>query len=526
MKTITDPRRIVIFDTTLRDGEQAPGASLSMREKLDIAKALAALNVDIIEAGFPIASPDDFEAVKTIAQTVKGPIVAGLARCLEKDIQRCAEAVCAGPRPLIHVFLATSPIHRKHKLRMSRTEVIKQAAASVHYARKFCPNVEFSAEDASRTEPDFLAEVVEAVIDAGASTVNIPDTVGYAVPDEFGRLLSGLFENVPNIKLARIHVHCHNDLGLAVANSLAAVQAGVRGIECTINGLGERAGNCALEEVVMALRTRADVFGLTTGIRTQELFRVSRLVSRLTGLSVQRNKAIVGANAFSHEAGIHQDGILKHRSTYEIMRAEDVGIEEHDLVLGKHSGRHGFQNKLQKMGLALTPAELDRAYTRFIALADRKKNLYDDDLLAIARDEISESPAASLYALDYLHVSAGTGTIPTATVRIRCGKEILEDAGTGDGPVDAALRTIDRITGITGQLLDFALQSVTVGQDALGEVTVRVQFDKTILSAKAASTDIVDASARAYLSCVNRIAMRNATAKANSSKPLLKEPRA
>ncbi|MFZ4397528.1 MAG: 2-isopropylmalate synthase, partial [Kiritimatiellia bacterium] len=363
-------------------------------------------------------------------------------------------------------------------------------------------------------------------IDAGASTVNIPDTVGYAVPDEFGRLLSGLFENVPNIKLARIHVHCHNDLGLAVANSLAAVQAGVRGIECTINGLGERAGNCALEEVVMALRTRADVFGLTTGIRTQELFRVSRLVSRLTGLSVQRNKAIVGANAFSHEAGIHQDGILKHRSTYEIMRAEDVGIEEHDLVLGKHSGRHGFQNKLQKMGLALTPAELDRAYTRFIALADRKKNLYDDDLLAIARDEISESPAASLYALDYLHVSAGTGTIPTATVRIRCGKEILEDAGTGDGPVDAALRTIDRITGITGQLLDFALQSVTVGQDALGEVTVRVQFDKTILSAKAASTDIVDASARAYLSCVNRIAMRNATAKANSSKPLLKEPRA
>ncbi len=526
MKTVQDSRRIVIFDTTLRDGEQAPGASLTMREKLDIAKALAALNVDIIEAGFPIASPDDFEAVKSIAQTVKGPVVAGLARCVEKDIQRCAEAVCAGPKPCIHVFLATSPIHRKYKLHMSRQGVIAQAVASVRYARKFCPDVEFSAEDASRTEPAFLAEVVEAVIDAGACTVNIPDTVGYAVPNEFGRLIGGLFESVPNIGLARIHVHCHNDLGLAVANSLAAVQAGARGVECTINGLGERAGNCALEEVVMALRTRADVFGLKTGIRTHELYRVSRLVSRLTGLSVQRNKAIVGGNAFAHEAGIHQDGILKHRSTYEIMRAEDVGIEEHDLVLGKHSGRHGFQNKLQKMGLALTPVELERAYTRFIALADRKKNLYDDDLLAIARDEISESPAVGLYALEYLHVSAGSGTIPTATVRIRRGKEILEDAGTGDGPVDAALRTIDRITGITGHLLDFSLQSVTIGQDALGEVTVRVQFDQTILSAKAASPDIVDASARAYLSCVNRIALRNAAGKAAAVKPAHRKPRA
>ena len=498
-----EKNRVIIFDTTLRDGEQAPGASLNHREKLEIAHALAALNVDVIEAGFPIASPGDFEAVRAVAQQVRGPIVAGLARCVPKDIERCAEAVCAGPRPRIHVFLATSAIHRKFKLHKARHEILKQAAASVRYARRFCDDVEFSPEDASRTEPDFLAQVVEAVIDAGAGTVNIPDTVGYAVPHQFGDLIAFLFERVPNIGQALISVHCHNDLGLAVANSLAAVQHGARGIECTINGLGERAGNCALEEVVMALRTRADAFGCTTAIRTREIHRVSRLVSRLTGLAVQRNKAIVGANAFAHEAGVHQDGVLKERSTYEIMRPEDIGLEGgSELVLGKHSGRHAFRHKLEKMGLALSDAEVERAYQRFIELADKKKHVYDDDLLAIARGEMAEVPG--LYSLEYLHVSAGTGTVPTATVRLRKGREVLQDAGCGDGPVDAALKTIDRITGVAGRLMEFSLQAITVGKDAMGEVSVRVDMGGETINAKAASTDIVDASARAYLSCVNR----------------------
>jgi 2-isopropylmalate synthase len=503
MNAKRDPNRVIIFDTTLRDGEQAPGASLNHREKLEIAHALATLGVDVLEAGFPIASPGDFEAVKAVAEQVQGPVVAGLARCVEKDIDRCAEAVCAGPRPRIHVFLATSAIHRQFKLRKARREILRQAAAHVKYARRFCADVEFSPEDASRTEPDFLAEVVEAVIDAGAGTVNIPDTVGYAVPSEFGRLLAGLYETVPNIGDALISVHCHNDLGLAVANSLAAVQNGARGIECTINGLGERAGNCALEEVVMAMRTRCDAFPLTTGIHTREIYRTSRLVSRLTGIAVQRNKAIVGANAFAHEAGVHQDGILKERRTYEIMRPEDIGIEGSELVLGKHSGRHAFRDRLVRMGFMLNDEEVEQAYGRFIALADKKKHIYDDDLLAIAREGLDESP--SVFTLDYLHVSAGTGTVPTATVRLGKGDQVLQDAGCGDGPVDAALKTIDRITGIPGKLQEFSLQAVTVGKDAMGEVTVRVVFGNDTVHAKAASTDIVDASARAYLSCVNRL---------------------
>ncbi len=499
----TDDKRVIIFDTTLRDGEQAPGASLTHREKLEIANALAALNVDVIEAGFPIASPGDFEAVKAVAQQVKGPIVAGLARCVDKDIARCAEAVCAGPRPRIHVFLATSAIHRKFKLHKARGEIVKAAVAGVKYAKSFCPDVEFSPEDASRTEPDFLATVVEAVIDAGATTVNIPDTVGYAVPSEFGDLIKYLFDTVPNIGRATISVHCHNDLGLAVSNSLTAVQNGARAIECTINGLGERAGNCALEEVVMAMRTRHDAFRATTGINTREIYRVSRMVSRLTGLAVQRNKAIVGANAFAHEAGVHQDGILKERTTYEIMRPEDIGIEGSELVLGKHSGRHAFRDKLAHMGMTLNDAEVERAYNRFIELADKKKHIYDDDILAIVRDEFDEMPNA--YVLDYLHVSSGTGTVPTATVRLRRGKQVHQDAGCGDGPVDAALKTIDRITRIHGKLLEFSLQAVSVGKDAMGEVTVRVDFGTETITGKAASTDIVEAGTKAYLACVNRL---------------------
>ena len=514
-----DAKRVTIFDTTLRDGEQAPGASLHQREKLEIAHALEQLNVDVIEAGFPIASPGDFAAVQAIARQVKRPSVAGLARCVEKDIDACAAAVAPAAKPRIHIFLATSPIHRQYKLRKSKDEILKQAVSGIRYARRACRDVEFSAEDASRTEPDFLAAVVEAVIEAGAGTVNIPDTVGYAVPTEFARLIAYLFAHVPNIGRAVMSVHCHNDLGLAVANSLAAVQEGVRAVECTINGLGERAGNGALEEIVMALRTRADCFGLTTGIRTREICRVSRLVSRLTGISVQRNKAIVGANAFAHESGVHQDGILKERTTYEIMRAEDIGIDGSDLVLGKHSGRHAFRHHLTKMGITLTDEEIERAYNRFIALADKKKSVYDDDLIAIAREEMAE--VSGTYTLDYLHVSAGTAIVPTATVRLREGDQTLQDAGCGDGPVDAALKTIDRIAKGKGRLLEYSLQAVTVGGDAMGEVSLRAAFGTETVSAKAASTDIVEASAKAYLSCVNRH-LRNRAAKKEGAETVKK----
>lgn len=495
--------KVLIFDTTLRDGEQCPGASLNHREKLEIAQQLARLNVDVIEAGFPIASPDDFRAVKAVAETVKGPRIAGLARCLNKDIERCAEAVApAGKRGRIHVFLATSPIHRRFKLKKDKKEILQQAVSAIHYARRLCADVEFTPEDATRTEPDFLAEVTRAAIDAGAATVNIPDTVGYAVPHEFGALIASLFDNVPNISRVVINVHCHNDLGLAVANSLAALKNGARGVECTVNGIGERAGNCALEELVMALRTREDSFHLRTGIRTRELHRSSRLVSRLTGMIVQRNKAIVGANAFAHEAGIHQDGVLKERTTYEIMRPQDVGIDGSELILGKHSGRHGFRERLIRMGFKLSVTELERAYERFIELADKKKAIYDDDLVAIARDEMEE--AAGLYLLDYLHVTTGTKTVPTATVRLKKGNEIIQDAACGDGPVDAALKTIDRITGVKGKLIDYSIQAITIGKDAQGEVSLRVAFGSDIVSGKAASTDIVQASSAAYLGCVNR----------------------
>lgn len=515
MKKKTD--RVIIFDTTLRDGEQSPGASLNHREKLEIAHQLALLNVDIIEAGFPIASPGDFKAVKAIASTIKGPTIAGLARCVNKDIERCADAVAPARKPRIHVFLATSEIHRKYKLKKAQNQILKQAVASVKYARKFCDDVEFSPEDASRTEPEFLAQVVEAVIDAGATAVNIPDTVGYAIPSEFGNLICELFEKVPNINDAIMSVHCHNDLGLAVANSLAAIENGARCIECTINGLGERAGNAALEEVIMGLRTRCDHFpGITTGIKTERIHKISRLVSRLTGISVQRNKAIVGANAFAHEAGVHQDGMLKERTTYEIIKPQDIGIDATELVLGKHSGRHAFSHQLSKMGIELSSEELDRAYARFVVLADRKKQIYDDDLLMIAREQML--PTSRVYLLDYFHVSTGTDTVPTATVRLKKGKTIIEDAACGDGPVDATLKTIDRLTGIQGRLLDFSLQAITIGKDAMGEVSVRVAFGPDIISAKAASTDIVEASAKAYLSCVNRLLSNKEIKKTNGKK--------
>ncbi|MFH0953193.1 MAG: 2-isopropylmalate synthase [Verrucomicrobiota bacterium] len=499
----SEQNRVIIFDTTLRDGEQCPGASMGLNEKMEVARQLARLNVDIIEAGFPIASPGDFEAVKAVATQVKGPRIAGLARCIAKDIERAGEAVApAGKRSRIHVFLATSAIHRQFKLKKAKHEIVKQAVWAVKYARKFCRDVQFSPEDASRTEPDFLAEVVEAVIDAGAATVNIPDTVGYAVPIEFGRLIAYLVEHVPNIKHAIIHVHCHNDLGLAVANSLAAVRNGARGVECTINGLGERAGNCSLEEVVMGMKVRGDAFNhVWTNVNTKELYRASRLVSQLTGMVVQRNKAIVGANAFAHEAGIHQDGILKERRTYEIMRPEDVGISGSELVLGKHSGRHALVTHLAKMGFELTEEQKEDVYNRFKVLADKKKVIYDDDLIAIMREGIAEVP--QVYALDYLHVATGTSTVPTATVRLKKGDQVKQDSACGDGPVDATLKTIDRITGTPGDLLDYSIQAVTRGEDAVGEVSVQVAFGRDRVAAKAASTDIVEASAKAYLNALN-----------------------
>ncbi|WFB37901.1 2-isopropylmalate synthase [Kiritimatiellota bacterium B12222] len=498
--------RVLIFDTTLRDGEQCPGASMGLGEKMQVAKALARLNVDIIEAGFPIASPGDFEAVRRIAETVKGPRIAALARCVDKDIEAAAEAVSpAGDRGRIHVFLATSAIHREFKLRKAKEEIIKTAVASVKKARSLVADVQFSPEDASRTELDFLAEVTEAVIDAGATTINIPDTVGYTVPAEFGRCIAYLKENVRNIDQAVIHVHCHNDLGLAVANSIEAIRNGARGVECTINGIGERAGNCSLEEIVMGLKTRSDFYGgLWTGIKTEEIYRTSRLVSQLTGLHVQRNKAIVGANAFAHESGIHQDGMLKERSTYEIMNPEDIGLTTGtELVLGKHSGRHAFREHIQELGFKLEGDKLQQAFDDFIRLADKKKNIYDDDLLAILQQNLDE--VTGTYLLKYLHVSTGNTTVPTATVRLEKDGEIFEDAACGDGPVDAALKSIERITSVNATLTDFVLQSITSGKDAQAEVTVTVRFeDKTLLTGKASSTDIVEAGAKAYLNCINR----------------------
>jgi len=495
--------RVVIFDTTLRDGEQCPGASMGLQEKMEVARQLARLNVDIIEAGFPIASPGDFEAVQAVAKAVKGPRIAGLARCIAKDIERCAEAIGpAGRRGRIHVFLATSAIHRKFKLKKAKHEIVKQAVWGVKYARRFCDDVEFSPEDASRTEPEFLAEVCEAVVDAGATTVNIPDTVGYAVPIEFGQLIAYLFDHVPNIGRARIHVHCHNDLGLAVANSLAAVRNGARGVECTINGLGERAGNCSLEEFVMSLKVRGDAYDrLWTGVKTEELYRASRLVSQMTGMVVQRNKAIVGANAFAHESGIHQDGILKERTTYEIMRPQDIGIPGTALVLGKHSGRHALFTHLARMGFEVGEDRKEAVYRRFKDLADKKKFIYDDDLIAIMREGLSESP--QIYTLEYLHVATGTSTVPTATVRLKKGGKVFQDSACGDGPVDATLKTIDRITGMAGALEDYSIQAVTRGEDAVGEVSVTVAFGRDLIAAKGASTDIVEASAKAYLNALN-----------------------
>jgi 2-isopropylmalate synthase len=502
-----DSDRLIIFDTTLRDGEQSPGASMNLPEKLEIARALNDLGVDVIEAGFPIASPGDFEAVQAIARQVHGPSICGLARCNAEDIDRAWEALREAPRPRIHVFLATSAIHREFKLHMAKDEIVRRAVEGVRRAKGYCADVEFSPEDAARTELDFLAEVVEAAVEAGATTVNIPDTVGYAMPTQYAAAIRHLKQTVRGIDRVVISVHCHNDLGLAVANSLAALREGARQVECTINGLGERAGNCALEEVVMAVKTRPDYFGLATTIKTQRLCPTSRLVSHVTGISVQRNKAIVGQNAFAHEAGIHQDGMLKERTTYEIMRPEDVGLTRTELVLGKHSGRHALRQKVRELGYHLDEDQLQRVFEAFKVLADRKKEVYDADIEALAEAQIRGGPG--LWTLESFHTSAGTGTIPAAAVCLRHfdGRKI-QDAACGDGPLDAVFKTIERITGIDVHLRDYQVRSVTVGEDAQGEASIEAEYNGKVLRGWGVSTDVIEASAHAFLQVINRIAHR------------------
>jgi 2-isopropylmalate synthase len=506
-------KRILIFDTTLRDGEQCPGASMNLREKLEVARQLARLQVDVIEAGFPITSHGDFSAVHTIAREVRGPIIAGLARCVPKDIDAAGAAIKpAGKRGRIHVFLATSKLHREFKLGKAQHEILRLAVEGVRRAKSFVDDVEFSPEDGSRTEPDFLVQVCRAAIDAGATTINVPDTVGWAVPEQYGALIKHLYDSVPEFQAGQavISVHCHNDLGLAVANSLAAIRNGARQVECTVNGIGERAGNAALEEIVMALKTRSDYFpGFTCGLNTREIVKASRLVSRMSSLAVQRNKAIVGENAFAHSSGIHQDGILKKRETYEIMDPREVGWGQTELPLTKHSGRAAVLARLKHLGFKMSERDLEAIFARFKEIGDKKKFVYDDDLTALVEGQITEVPET--WSLDYLHVTSGNQTVPTATVRLRRaarnkGKpEVLQDAGIGDGPVDAALKAIDRLTNTHGRLLEYSLRAVSQGKDALGEVTVKVNFgDGKLVTGKGASTDVIEASARAYLNAVNR----------------------
>jgi 2-isopropylmalate synthase len=499
--------RVIIFDTTLRDGEQSPGFSMNAMEKLEMARQLARLNVDVIEAGFPISSDEDFEATREVARQVGtldgGPVICGLSRVGLADIDRCWEAVRYARRARIHTFVATSDIHLKYKLRKSRAEVLKAAVEAVRHARGYCEDVEFSPEDASRSDFDYMCDVLSSVIDAGARTINIPDTVGYAIPTEWAERIARIREKVHGIDQAVLSVHCHNDLGQAVANSLTALMHGARQVECTINGIGERAGNASLEEIVMALRTRKDFFGLETGVRTEEIFKTSRLLSHITGVHVQPNKAIVGENAFAHEAGIHQDGVLKEKLTYEIMRPEDIGRPANKLVLGKHSGRAALSARLKELGFSLTGSDLDRAFKAFKDLADRKKEVYDEDLMAIVTDEATQ--VDSVYDLEYLHVISGTGVIPSATVRLKKEGESFQDSGVGDGPVDAVLAAIESITGMKGRLQDYAIRAATSGKDALGEVAVKVDFDGTLVSGKGSSTDVIEASARAYLSALNRL---------------------
>ena len=507
MSARSDKNRIVIFDTTMRDGEQSPGASMNLDEKLRIAEVLEHMGVDVIEAGFPIASDGDFEAVNEIAKVVKKSTVCGLARATKIDINRCAEAIKPAKRSRIHTFIATSPIHMKHKLQMEPDDVLAQVTESVTHARSFVDDVEWSAEDATRTEHDFLCRCVEAAIDAGAGTVNIPDTVGYTVPQEFTELIGMLRDRVPNIDKAVISVHCHNDLGLGVANSLAAVAAGARQIECTINGLGERAGNASLEEVVMALRTRNDAMPYSTGIKTEDIMKASRLVSGVTGFAVQPNKAIVGANAFAHEAGIHQDGMLKHAGTYEIMTPESVGLTMSKLVLGKHSGRHAFSEKLKDLGYDLGDNAIKDAFKRFKDLADLKKDVFDEDIIALVDDEVVRTN--DRIQLVELEVLCGTRhQPPKAELELEIDGEIKSCRGSGDGPVDAAFNCIQELFPHKARLQLYQVHAVTQGTDAQAEVTVRLEEDGRTVNGRGADTDTMVASVKAYVNALNKLLVK------------------
>ncbi len=495
---------IRIFDTTLRDGEQSPGASMNVEEKVMVAKQLARLEVDIIEAGFAYSSPGDFEAVRRIGQEVEGPTICSLARARPEDIDRAWEALKGAPKVRIHTFLSTSDIHLKHQFRMTRAEALKRAVEMVQHARSYVEDVEFSPMDASRSDPAYLHEVLEAVIAVGAGTVNIPDTVGYAVPQEFGGLIHGIRAKVPNIDQAVISVHCHNDLGLAVANSLAAIMEGAGQVECTVNGIGERAGNTSLEEIVMGLRTRRDLYGADTGVRSEEISKASRLVSKITGMVVQPNKAIVGANAFAHTSGIHQDGLLKEKSTYEIMRPESIGLVQSKLVMGKLSGRHAFRQRLEELGYQLSDEEVNHAFDRFKRLADQKKEMYEEDLEVIISEEIARIPERVV--LKDLHTESGTNRVPTSTLELTIDGHVSKHTGTGDGPVDAVYRTIAAMTQTKSRLLTYTVKAITGGTDAQGEVSVRLQEGERTVSGHGSDTDIIVASARAYLNALNKLA--------------------
>ena len=505
------PRTIKIFDTTLRDGEQCPGASLNPEEKLEVAKQLAKLGVDVIEAGFAIASPGDLAAIQQISKEVKGPVICSLARTKKEDIDAAAEALKFAEKPRIHTFIGTSPIHMEKKLRMTPDEVHKTAVESVAYAKKFVKDVEFSCEDAGRSAPEFLYKVIKDVIDAGATVINIPDTVGYTTPEEYYALVKGVIDNVQNIKNVEISVHCHNDLGLAVANSLAAIRAGATQVECTINGLGERAGNCSLEEIVMNIKTRKAYYDADTNINTKELYRTSRLVSNLTGLIVQANKAIVGANAFAHEAGIHQAGVLRAKETYEIMNPEDIGLTESLLVLGKHSGRNAFAKRLADMGYNLSSEAVEKAFEAFKVLADKKKHITERDLESLVSDEAYAM--AETFKLGSMKITAGTKSKPTAEVELLMKGKSIKAKVIGAGPVDAIYSAIKKLTKTSPQLVDYSIQAITGGTDALGEVTVRITDGSRIFIGHGGDIDILVASAKAFLASINRLLYDKASAK-------------
>jgi 2-isopropylmalate synthase len=517
--------RVIIFDTTLRDGEQAPGCSMNLEQKLQVASALRELGVDIIEAGFAAASPGDLEAIQAISRSIEGPVITSLARCNKSDIDAAWAALKDAPRRRCHVFLATSPIHRDFKLKLAKDEIIKRAVEGVKLARERFDDVEFSAEDSARTELEFLAEVVERAIEAGATTLNIPDTVGYALPTTFAESLRFLKKNVRGIDRVVLSVHCHNDLGMAVANSLTGVMEGARQVECTINGIGERAGNASLEEIVMAIRTRADVLRVKTGIKTERLYPTSRLVSQVTGLHVQRNKAIVGQNAFAHEAGIHQHGMLTHRETYEIMRPEEVGFAKSQLVLGKHSGRHALKDRLVALGYLLDEKQIDRVFQDFKVLADKKKDIYDADIEALVVHGQILGKGSVAWEIDALSTTSGTGTMPCASIAlVGADGAKIQEVAAGDGPVDAVFKAIEKITGISVKLRDYQIASVSKGEDAQGEVSIEVEHATGVYRGRALSTDIIEGSARAFLGVVNRIALKMAPPKESEARAEMGTP--